>query len=80
MPMITVPAHFDGKQICLDEPVDLEPDTRLIVTILPRHLSDDEREAWVNLSVQGLEAGYGEDEPEYSADLIKKVNPHYAGR
>lgn len=80
MPMIAVPAHFDGKQICLDEPFDLEPDTRLIVTILPRHVSNDEREAWLNLSIQGLEDGYGEDEPEYSTDLIKKVNPHYAGR
>jgi hypothetical protein len=80
MPMIAVPAHFDGKQIRLDEPFDLEPNTRLIVTILPRHVSDDEREAWLNLSIQGLEDGYGEDEPEYSTDLIKKVNPHYAGR
>lgn len=41
---------------------------------------DDEREAWLNLSIQGLEEAYGEDEPEYSSDLIKEVNPHYAGR
>ena len=39
---------------------------------------NDEREAWVDLSVQGFEEGYGEDEPEYSTDLIKKVNPHYS--
>lgn len=39
--------------------------------------SDDEREAWLNLSIQGLEEAYGEDEPEYSSDLIKEVNPHY---
>ena len=61
MPMITIPAHFDGKQIRLDE-------------------SNDEREAWLNLLMQGLEDGYEEDEPEYSTDLIKKVNPHYAER
>ena len=61
MPMITIPAHFDGKQIRLNE-------------------SDDEREAWLNLSVQILKDGYGEDEPEYSTDLIKKVNSHYVGR
>ena len=41
--------------------------------------SDDEREAWLNLSFQGLEEAYGEDEPEYSSDLIKEVNPHDAG-
>ncbi len=58
MPMITIPARFDGKQIRLDEP-------------------DNEREAWLNLSIQGLEGAYGEDEPEYSTDLIKEVNPHF---
>ena len=57
MPMITMPAHFDGKQICLDKP-------------------DDECEGWLNLSIQGLEDGYGEDEPEYSTDLIKKEIHH----
>ncbi len=41
---------------------------------------NDEREAWLNLSIQGLEDGYREDEPEYSTDLIKEVNPHYAER
>ena len=35
MPMIAVPAHFDGERICLDEPFELEPNAKLIVTILP---------------------------------------------
>ena len=42
--------------------------------------ANDEREAWLNPSSQGLEDGYGEDEPEYSANLIKQVNPHYTRR
>ena len=55
---------------------------------IPAHFGDkqisldepnDEREAWLNLSIRGLEDGYGKNEPEYSTDLIKKVNPHYAG-
>jgi hypothetical protein len=41
---------------------------------------EDERQAWLNLSIQGLEEAYGKDEPEYSSDLIKEVNPHYEGR
>ena len=41
---------------------------------------NDEREEWLNLSIQGLEGAYGEDEPEYSTDLIKEVNPHYTGK
>ena len=41
--------------------------------------SDGEHEAWLNLSIRGLEEGYGKDEPEYSSELIKEVNPHYMG-
>ncbi len=32
---ITVPAHFDGVQIYLDTDIEIEPNTRLLVTILP---------------------------------------------
>ncbi|MDE0297500.1 MAG: hypothetical protein OXN17_02595 [Candidatus Poribacteria bacterium] len=39
-----------------------------------------EHQTWLNLSIQGLEEAYGEDEPEYSSDFIEKVNPHYSGR
>ena len=40
----------------------------------------DEHEAWLNLSIQGMEEAYGEDEPEYSSDLVKEANPYYEGR
>ncbi len=36
---------------------------------------NDEREEWLNLSIQGLEDGY-KAEPEYSTDLIKKEIYH----
>ena len=41
---------------------------------------NDEREGWLNLSLQGLEDGYVEDEPEYSTDLIKKELYHGSTR
>ena len=75
MPIISLSAHFDGKQICLDEPFDLKPDAKLIVTVLPERESDDEHRAWLTLSGQRLEEAYGENEPEYSSDLIKIENP-----
>ena len=77
MPFVTLPAHFDGERICLDEPFDLETDAKLIVTILPKQESDNEHEAWLLLSGQRLEDAYGENEPEYSSDLLKEVNPNY---
>lgn len=80
MPIITLPAHFDGERICLDEPFDLEPDAKLIITILPKEGHGNERKDWLFLSGQRLEGAYGEDEPEYSSALLKEVNPSYEAR
>lgn len=76
----TLRAHFDGSQILLDEPYELEPDTKLIVTVLPKDNSNAEHEAWLHLSMKKLEDAYADDEPEYSLDLIKEANPEYEGR
>jgi hypothetical protein len=75
----TLRAHFDGNQILLDEPFELEPNTELLVTILPK-APDEEREGWDQLSLESLARAYSDDEPEYSLDLIKEANPEYEGR
>jgi hypothetical protein len=80
MRVITLQAHFDGEQICLDEPFELKPNTKLIVTVLLDEQPDDEYEAWLLLSQKRLEAAYGEDEVEYPSYLIKEANPDYEGR
>jgi hypothetical protein len=72
MPITALPAHYDGERICLDEPFDLEPDAKLIVTILPKEETDNEHETWLLLSGQKLENAYGENEPEYSLNLLKE--------
>src|SRR5437867_7033369 len=51
-------AHFDGKQILLDEPFELVPNTELMVTILPKSLGD-EREDWARLALENLARAYG---------------------
>ena len=76
----TLPAHFDGEYIRLDEPCELEPNTRLLVTVLPKEQEDEEHEAWLRLSSEGLARAYGEEEPEYPTELIKEPNPDYEGR
>jgi len=80
MNTITLPAHFDGQHIRLDVPFILEPHTRLIVTVLPQTLTDTEQIAWQLLSSAGLSDAYGDDEPEYSLNLLKEENPDYEGR
>lgn len=74
MPSITLRAHFNGTQVVLDEPFSLEPNAKLLVTVLASE-KDDERDDWLRLSAQGLETAYGDDEPEYSLKHLKEANP-----
>ncbi len=39
-----------------------------------------EREDWRQLALHSLERAYGDDEPEYSSELIKEPNPEYERR
>jgi hypothetical protein len=81
MEPVTISAHFDGKQILLDEPFALQPNTKLIVTVLPEISDDDEeRRDFLALSRQGFERAFGDDEPEYPLSLLKEINPHYEAR
>jgi hypothetical protein len=75
----TLRAHFDGNKILLDEPFEPEPNTELLVTVLPK-TSDEQREDWARLSLESLSRAYRDDEQEYSLELIKEVNPEYEGR
>jgi threonine/homoserine efflux transporter RhtA len=77
MKAFTLRAHFDGQHIQLDEPFELERNTPLAVTVLPEEEARDL--TWSALSVAGLEAAYGDAEPEYSVDLIVRPNPDYEG-
>lgn len=76
---INLRAHFDGEKILLDEPFNLDPNTKLIITVLPKNY-DEEREQWILLSQENLERAFGKNEPEYTMDLLKEENPDYEGR
>ena len=78
MEIVTLQAHFDGKRILLDEPYELAPNTTLIVSVI--QMQDEEREDSTRFSLTNLERAYGDDEPEYSLDLIKEANPKYEVR
>lgn len=78
MDPISIPAHFDGQQILLDEPFELEPNSKLIVTVVGNH--DSERASWMQLSADALSRAYDDNEEEYPLDLIKTPNAEYEGR
>ena len=75
MENITLHAHYDGSQIQLDEPYELQPDTRLLITVIPRDAADNS--AWEDFSRQGLAAAYSPTEPEYALSMVKEPNPSY---
>ncbi len=53
MNRVSILAHFDGAHILLDEPYSLEPNAKLLVTVLPEQ--DEEREDWLRLPSKGLQ-------------------------
>ena len=76
MSVVTLKAHFDGKQIQLDEPYEIPPDAKVTVTGYSgeEESLDEWRSAWFALSHKGLARAYGDDEPNYS-DYIGKPPP-----
>ncbi len=75
MENITLHAHYDGSQILLDEPYEFQPDTRLLITVIPPDTAYNS--AWENFSLQGLAAAYDPAEPEYALSMVKEPNPLY---
>jgi hypothetical protein len=74
---VSVRAHFDGERILLDEPIKLERNARLVVTVLPA--VDLERDSWARLSSAQLNAAYNGEDDNYPLDSIKEHNPDYEG-
>jgi hypothetical protein len=75
MSAITLKAHYDGKKICLDEPFELQTDSKLIVTVVPDDSAEAERQAWLAASQAGFARAYGENEPDYSNAVLRETPP-----
>ena len=73
-----IPAHFDGEHIKLDEPVELERNARLLVTVVRNN--DEEHEAWLRVMTAQLDFAYRGESDDYSLASIKEMNPDYEGR
>jgi hypothetical protein len=75
MSVITLKAHYDGRQIRLDEPFALNPNAKLLVTVIGGDDIEEERRAWHAASQAGLARAYGDSEPDYSAAVIREKPP-----
>jgi hypothetical protein len=72
---ITLKAHFDGKQICLDEPYELQRGSKLIVAVIAEDSLEDEHRAWLAASQEGFARAYGDNEPDYSKVKLREEFP-----
>ena len=73
MSFITLKAHDDCKQILLDEPFDLAPNTPLIVALNQPDSADAvERAEWFAFATTAFARAYGDDEPDYSDAIIRE--------
>jgi hypothetical protein len=79
MKTVALQAHFDGEQIRLDEPFVLTPQSRLLVIVISER-SEEEEEAWREMSKSSLAHAYGDAEPEYHTAMIRERNQDYEGR
>ena len=55
----------------------------VVEALIEKYESDQEsaaREAWYHFSMQNLAGAYGKDEPEYTPDMLKWMNPDYERR
>ena len=73
--MLEIHGHFDGTQVLLDEPCELKPNTKVIITVV----ENDEDADWHLLGKKSFARAYADDEPEISLEKIKEFNPEYNG-
>jgi hypothetical protein len=67
MTPVVLKARFDGREIKLDEPCQLPPNTPLMVTVLPSPLPDG---LWLELAKASLAQACGDAEPGYPLGLV----------
>jgi len=68
MQIVTLQAHFDGRQILLDEPYDLEPNTKLVVSVIDMK---DESDFWQAASSASLDDIWDNAEDDVYAELLE---------
>jgi hypothetical protein len=75
MPQSLEATVIDAQHLQLTKPISIPAGSTVLISLASPE--EAERQAWLPLSVQGLAAAYGDDEPDYSAKMIKEPNPDY---
>ena len=68
---------IDATHLELFQPIQMPPHSRIVVAVMASGDILDEREAWFKFAAEQFQAAYGENEPEYTLDMIREPNPEY---
>ena len=60
-----IKSHFDGSQVVLDDPIEVKPNAKLLVTVADTVI-DPERTEWLSFSADNLNRAYDDAELDYS--------------
>lgn len=76
--MVVVEARvMDATHLELARPIDTPAGGKVVVSVIDPEQEDNERGAWLSLSLGTLASAYGDSEPEYTRGMIKEQNPEY---
>ncbi len=75
--MTRIKAHFDGKVIVPDEPIDLPADTRLIITVAPAETNGTLAHGTVGFIQEHMK---GRELADDEADLMKAMIEEHCER
>ena len=78
MPSITLKSHYDGRSLLLDEPYELPTNAQTLVTVVTP-APGVERKQWTSLGGEGIARAYGDNEPEYSLDDVRRPRARRCG-
>jgi hypothetical protein len=80
MTRILAAIYEKGAVRLVAEPPQSLCEGRTLKVLVPEGDSfEAEREDWLRLSLLRLSRAYGDDEPEYTVEDLKEVNPDYRG-
>lgn len=68
---------LDATHLELSRPIQIRPRSKVMIAVMASDDVLDEREAWFRFAAAQFQAAYGEDEPEYTLDMIREPNPEY---
>ena len=77
--MVTLEARVvDSTHLELSKPIDTPSGQKVLVSVAETQELLEDREQWARASAEGLQAAFGDSEPEYTVDLVKDPNPSFS--